>query len=319
MCSYYRDFGDYRRHYHSALSGVSRVFPAIQQRPRFPSGERLLVCFNPRLRQQSARKREDLLRATEATLAKIAAAARKHRPGPENRDRTLQSLGRQAHRHKVEKHFDLTVTDDDLQGSRNREKIKAEARLDGIYVIRTNLDTAAIDTHAAVAAYKSLSQVERAFRSMKMTRLHVRPVFVYTEQHVLGHVFLCLLAWYLEWHLRRRLAPLLFEDEAPPVRDSPVQKAVQKAEPSQPAKAKAATKRTPDGDPVHSVTTLLNDLATVTLNEVTLPGHPDQCLPPGDEIDATAGQGVRFTENRSRGSCCHKQGRLILNKLPLYN
>ena len=142
-------------------------------------------------------------------------------------------------------------------------------------VIRTNLDTAAIDTHAAVAAYKSLSQVERAFRSMKMTRLHVRPVFVYTEQHVLGHVFLCLLAWYLEWHLRRRLAPLLFEDEAPPVRDSPVQR----AEPSQPAKAKAATKRTPDGDPVHSVTTLLNDLATVTLNEVTLPGHPDSAFP----------------------------------------
>ena len=126
-----------------------------------------------------------------------------------------------------------------------------------------------------MAAYKSLSQVERAFRSMKMTRLHVRPVFVYTEQHVLGHVFLCLLAWYLEWHLRRRLAPLLFEDEAPPVRDSPVQK----AEPSQPAKAKAATKRTPDGDPVHSVTTLLNDLATVTLNEVTLPGHPDSAFP----------------------------------------
>ena len=174
----------------------------------------------------------------------------------------------------MEKHFDLTVTDDDLQGSRNREKIKAEARLDGIYVIRTNLDTAAIDTHAAVAAYKSLSQVERAFRSMKLTRLHVRPVFVYTQQHVLGHVFLCLLAWYLEWHLRRRLAPLLFEDEAPPV---------QKAEPSQPAKAKAATKRTPDGDPVlphqHSVTTLLNDLATVTLNEVTLPGHPDSAFP----------------------------------------
>ena len=242
--------------------------------PEFP-GERLLVCFNPRLRQQRARKREDLLRATEATLAKIAAAARKHRPGPENRDRTLQSLGRQAHRHKVEKHFHLTVTDDDLQWSRNRERIKAEARLDGIYVIRTNLDTAAIDTHAAVAAYKSLSQVERAFRSMKTTRLHVRSVFVYTEQHVLGHVFLCLLAWYLEWHLRRRLAPLLFEDEAPPVRDSPVQR----AERSQQAKTKAATKRTPDGDPVHSVTTLLYDLATVTLNEVTLPGHPDSAFP----------------------------------------
>ena len=152
---------------------------------------------------------QDLLRATEATLAKIAAAARKHRPGPENRDRTLQSLGRQAHRHKVEKHFDLTVTDDDLQWSRNREKIKAEARLDGIYVIRTNLDTAAIDTHAAVAAYKR--QVERAFRSMKMTRLHVRPVFVYTEQHVLGHTWNGTCAGV--WH------PCCSR-EAPPVRDS---------------------------------------------------------------------------------------------------
>ena len=125
-----------------------------------------------------------------------------------------------------------------------------------------------------MAAYKSLSQVERAFRSMKTTRLEVRPVFVYSEEHVRGHVLLCLLAWYLEWHLRRRLAPLLFEDEAPTVRDSPVQK----AEPSPQAKAKAATRTTPDGDPVHSLTPLLQDQATMTLNQVTLPGHPNSAF-----------------------------------------
>ena len=236
--------------------------------PHFPE-ERLLVCLNPRLRQQRARKREELLQATEAKLARIATTARKHKPGPENRDRTLKALARQAHRYRVEKHFDLTVTDQQLQWSRNRRKIEAEARLDGIYVVRTNLDA-----QAAVAAYKSLSQVERAFRSLKTTRLDIRPVFVYSEEHVRGHVFLCLLAWYLEWHLRRRLAPLLFEDEAPARRDSPVQQ----AQPSPEAKAKAATRKTPDGDPVHSVTTLLQDLATVTLNRVTLPTQPNSAF-----------------------------------------
>ena len=241
--------------------------------PHFP-GERLLVCLNPRLRQQRARKREELLEATEARLTRIATTARKHKPGPENRDRTLKALARQAHRYRVEKHFDLTVTDAGLQWTRNRHKIEAEARLDGLYVVRTNLDAQAIDAHQAVAAYKSLSQVERAFRSLKTTRLDIRPVFVYSEEHVRGHVLLCLLAWYLEWHLRRRLAPLLFEDEAPALRDSPVQK----AQPSPQAKAKAATRKTPDGDPVHSLTTLLQDLATVTLNQVTLPGHPNSAF-----------------------------------------
>ena len=241
--------------------------------PHFP-GERLLVCLNPRLRQQRARKREELLQATEATLARIATAARKHKPGPENRDRTLKALARQTHRYRVEKHFDLTVTDQQLQWSRNRHKIEAEARLDGIYVVRTNLDAEAIDAQAAVAAYKSLSQVERAFRCLKTTRLDIRPVFVYSEEHVRGHVFLCLLAWHLEWHLRRRLAPLLFEDEAPALRDSPVKP----AQPSPEAKAKAATRKTPDGNPVHSVTTLLKDLATVTLNRVTLPTQPNSAF-----------------------------------------
>ena len=241
--------------------------------PHFP-GERLLVCLNPRLRQQRARKREELLQAPEAKLARIATAARKHKPGPENRDRTLKALARQAHRYRVEKHFDLTVTHQELRWSRNRHRIEVEARLDGIYAVRTNLDAEAIDAQAAMAAYKSLSQVERAFRCLKTTRLEIRPVFVYSEQQLRGHVFLCLLAWYLEWHLRRRPAPLLFEDEAPALRDSPLQQ----AQPSPEAKAKAPTRKTAGGDPVHSVTTLLMDLATVTLNRVTLPAQPNSAF-----------------------------------------
>ena len=139
-------------------------------------------------------------------------------------------------------------------------------------------------------------------------------MFVYSEEHVRGHVLPCLLAWYLGWHLHRRLAPLLFEDEAPAVRDSPVQKAQR----SQQANAKTATRTTPDGDPVHSLTTLLQDPATVTLNQVTLPGHPDSAFS-GDQNDTIADQAVPNAQNRPQVRCCHKQGRLIYNKLLFYN
>ena len=136
----------------------------------FP-GERLLVCLNPRLRQERARKREQLLRATETILTEIAAAARRHKSNSANRDRTMKRLGREANRRKVEKHFDITVTNSDLLWSRNQQRIHNEAQLDGIYVIRTSLSADAINAHDAVAAYKSLSTVERAFRTIKTTRL----------------------------------------------------------------------------------------------------------------------------------------------------
>jgi len=133
----------------------------------------------------------------------------------------------------------------------------------------------AFDHHnASLSDGVPLAAVECAFRSLKPTRLELRPVFVYSEEHVRWHVILCLMAWNLEWHLRRRLAPLPFEDEAPALRDS----TVQPAQPSPEAKAKAATRKTPDGDPVHSVTTLLQDLATVTLNRVTLPAQPNSAF-----------------------------------------
>ena len=221
----------------------------------FP-GERLLVCLNPRLRQERAQKREQLLRATETILTEIAATARRHKSNSANRDRTIKRLGREANRRKVEKHFDITVTNGDLLWSRNQQRIHNEAQLDGIYVIRTSLSADAINAHDAVAAYKSLSTVERAFRTIKTTRLEVQPIYVYSEAHVRGHVFLCMLACYLEWHLRQRLKPFLFDDPQPPSRSSPVQQEV-----SQAAAQKASSKKTSSGDPAHSMTTLLADLA----------------------------------------------------------
>ena len=152
-------------------------------------------------------------------------------------------------------------------------------RLDGIYIIRTSLDAQQLGAEQTVEAYKSLARVERAFRSLKTSQLQLRPVYVYSEDHVRAHVLLCLLAYYLEWHLRQRLAPLLFEEQdretARRRRNSPVEP----AQVSDSTQAKAASKQTADGLPVHSLTTLLADLATLTLNEVALPEAPEHSFP----------------------------------------
>ncbi len=242
--------------------------------PDFP-GERLMVCLNPRLREERRRKREDLLKATEETLAAIAAAAARRKPGPANRDQAMKAIGREANRRKMEKHFEIAFTDDGISWSRREGRIAEEARLDGVYVIRTSLESASLGPEAAVEAYKSLAAVERAFLAMKTSRLRIRPVHVYSEDHVRAHVFLCMLAYHVEWHMRRRLAPILFEDDdreaARARRSSPVEP----AKVSDSAKAKADTKRTSDGLPVHSFTTLLSDLGTLTLNYASLPGRSD--------------------------------------------
>ena len=151
--------------------------------PAYP-GERLLVCLNPRLREERTRKREALLRATETTLAAIARTV--HRSGSKlrGRERIAHRIGREANRRKVEKHFTITITDDTLTWSRNQEKIAREARLDGLYVVRTSLGPGDISSHEAVYAYKSLSMVEQNFRACKTTRLHIRPIHVYTAEHV---------------------------------------------------------------------------------------------------------------------------------------
>lgn len=242
--------------------------------PAFP-GERLLVCLNPRLREERARKREDLLRATEAILEEIARVVRQPHSKLRGQERINRRLGREANRRKVEKHFRITVSDNNLTWTRDRDRIAAEARLDGIYIVRTSLPAEAISAHDAVSAYKSLAQVERAFRYCKSTRLEVRPVYVYSAEHVRGHVFLCALACYVEWNLRQRLAPILFEDHdrdsAKAKRTSPVQK----AEVSDSAKQKADTKLTQDGLPVNSMRSLLDHLGSLSLNQVALAGNPE--------------------------------------------
>ena len=236
--------------------------------PDFP-GERLMVCLNPRLREERRRKREELLQATEHALERIVARVRAGTLS--GKAEIGRCIGREANRWKVEKHFEITIGEDRITWQRRQEKIADESRFDGIYVIRTSLPAEAIGAEAAVEAYKSLASVERAFRITK-SDLRVRPVYVYTEDHVRGHVFLCMLAYYLEWHMRRRLAPLLFEEDdregARRRRATPVAK----AEPSAGARRKAARRRTPDGFPVHSFRTLLDDLSSVVVNSVRLPG-----------------------------------------------
>ena len=243
--------------------------------PDFP-GERLLVCCNPRLREERARKREALLRDTEQLLETIAAAIRHARL--RGKDAINRRVGRDANRKKVEKHFHITATDDNLTWSRRHHRIIAEAQLDGIYVVRTSLDADAISPHATVEAYKGLARVERAFRSIK-DLIKIRPLFVYTPDHVRAHVFLCMLAYYVQWHMRRRLAPILFEDDDRPAARNSRSSPVEPARVSPAAKAKADTRRTPDGQPVHAFPSLLDDLATLTLNQVSLPRQPDASFP----------------------------------------
>jgi transposase len=243
----------------------------------FPD-ERLVVCRNPLLAQERARKRLELLAATEADLAKIAAATQRARNPLRGEQAIALRVGRVIERFHMAKHLALTITDTSLAWARKDEAIAAEAALDGLYVIRTSLPKERLDANAAVAAYKSLAHVERAFRSMKTVDLNVRPIFHYTEQRVRAHVFLCMLAYYVEWHMRARLKPMLFDDEylneASTSRASPVAKAVR----SEQAKAKDASKTAEDGLPLHSFRTLLKDLATLTYNIARTPANPNATI-----------------------------------------
>ena len=243
----------------------------------FP-GERLVVCRNPLLAEERARKRGELLAATEADLTKIAEATKRARNPLRGEQRIALRVGRVIERFHMAKHFELMITDAALNWRRKDEAIAAEAALDGLYVIRTSLPKAQLDGPAAVAAYKSLAHVERAFRSIKTVDLNVRPVFHYSEQRVRAHVFLCMLAYYVEWHMRARLKPMLFDDEhldeASASRASPVLKAVR----SEQAKAKDASKHAEDGLPLHSFRTLLRDLGTLTYNIARTGANPNATI-----------------------------------------
>ena len=240
----------------------------------FP-GERLVVCRNPLLAEERARKRLELLAATEADLAKIVAATQRARNPLRGQDAIALRVGRVIGRFHMAKHFELSITQTGLTYQRKNTAIDAEAALDGLYVIRTSLPADQLDAAATVAAYKSLAHVERAFRSIKTVDLNVRPVFLYNEQRVRAHVFLCMLAYYVEWHMRARLKPMLFDDEhldeANASRPSPVAKAVR----SEHAKAKDKHKIADDGLPLHSFRTLLKDLGTLAYNVTHTRSSPD--------------------------------------------
>ena len=233
--------------------------------PDYP-GERLIVCRNGVLAAERARKREDLLTATEADLAKIqAATARTRNPLRGEADIALK-VGAVLGRRKVAKHFRLTITDTTLAFARTEEAIAAEAALDGFYVLRTSVPAETLDAGAAVLAYKSLAHVERAFRSLKSIDLEVRPVHHRLARRVRAHVFLCMLAYYVAWHMRRELAPLLFEDHDRPAAAASRASPVARTEVSPAARAKARTRKTENDETVHSFRTLLADLATLTRN-----------------------------------------------------
>jgi transposase len=239
------------------------------QHPAYP-GERLIACRNPLLGEERKRKREELLAATEKQLERIVAATqRKRRPLRGKKDIGL-AVGKVLGRYKMGKHFQLTIEDERFGWQRKPANIEREAALDGIYVIRTSVPANALTSHQVVARYKSLSTVERAFRSMKSVDLKVRPIHHHQAGRVKAHVLLCMLAYYVEWHMRRAVAPMLFDDEDREGAQAQRTSIVAPAQRSESAQKKAVSKQTADGLPVHSFQTLLADLATLTRNRVRM-------------------------------------------------
>ena len=244
--------------------------------PEFP-GERLVVCRNPDLAAERTRKREDLLAATERDLAPIRAAVARKRDPLHGTANIALAVGKVINRHKMAKHFDLDITDTAFSFARKTAEIAAEAATDGVYVIRTSLPKEAFDDAATVRSYKSLAFVERAFRCIKTVDLHVRPVYHRLADRVRAHVFLCMLAYYLEWHMRQRLAPMLFDDTDKEAAEALRASVVAQAQRSPAAVQKQTTGLTPDGLPVHSFQSMLADLATVARNTITTaitPNYP---------------------------------------------
>ena len=235
----------------------------------FP-GERLIACRNPLLADERARKRKELLTATEKELVKIQTATQRPKRPFRGKDRIALRVGKVLGRYKMAKHFHCQFEENQFRFERVQSSIDRESELDGVYVIRTNVPPAQASSEDAVRYYKELSKVERAFRSLKSVDLKVRPIHHRLENRVRAHVLLCMLAYYVEWHMRRALAPMLFDDADPAAGDALRSSMVAPAKRSQQAQHKARTKRTTEGAPVHSFHTLLEDLRTIALNTVTL-------------------------------------------------
>jgi hypothetical protein len=236
--------------------------------PAYP-GERLVACRNPLMAEQRARKRSELLAATERALNDIAAATQRQRNPLQGQDRIALRVGGVLDRYKMRKHFQLSIEDTGFSFTRDAESIAREAALDGIYVIRTSVSATALSADEAVRSYKRLAQVERAFRSLKSVDLKVRPIHHRLEQRVRAHILLCMLAYYVEWHMRQALAPILFDDDDPAAAQAARSSVVAPAQRSPRAQRKALTKLTADDCPLHSFQTLLSDLATVAKNRIS--------------------------------------------------
>ena len=232
--------------------------------PSYPD-ERLIACYNPLLADERRRKRQELLQATEKNLAGISREVARRTRKPLTAAEIGQKVGRVLGRHKMGKHFKLQIADGSMSWQRDSDSIGREEQLDGIYVIRTSEPSERLEAPQAVRQYKNLARVEQFFRTCKGMDIRIRPIRHRTEDHVRGHIFLCMLAYYVEWHMRKALAPLLFEDEEIDSlrwRCDPVAK----AEPSASAKRKKTERTTPEGLTVHSFDNLLKVLGTRTRN-----------------------------------------------------
>jgi transposase len=229
--------------------------------PDYP-GERLIACRNPALAAERARKRQDLLHATEKQLAAIK--KRVEAGTLAGADDIGEAYGKAIGKYKMGKHFRREITDTEFTYQRDSDRIAAEAALDGIYVLRTSVNAEALDPAAVVEGYKNLANIERDFRIIKSDDLDLRPIHHRLNDRVKAHVLICMLACYLVWHLRKAWAPLTFTDQTPPKRDNPVAPAQRSAT----AQAKASTKHDAAGDPVRGFRDLLDHLATLTRDRI---------------------------------------------------
>jgi hypothetical protein len=233
----------------------------------FPN-ERLVACRNPLLLEERRRKRNEMLAATEKKLEVIRNAVHRAKRPLRGKDKIGMRVGLAMARTKMGKHFEIEISDNSFDFERKQANVEQEAALDGIYVVRTSLPKREIDAESVVRSYKQLANVERAFRCIKTSDLKIRPVFHYTADRVRSHVFLCMLAYYVEWHMREALAPMLFGEDDTDAAELRRASAVAPATASSATAMKARTKRTADGTPAHSFRTLLLDLATIAHNRV---------------------------------------------------
>jgi hypothetical protein len=243
--------------------------------PEFP-GERLIVCRNADLAAERKRKRLELLEATERDLRRIKAAVERKRAPLRGASEIALKVGAVIGQHKMAKHFTLDIADDGFSFARKQDQIATEAATDGLYVVRTSLPAETLDDSATVRSYKSLAQVERAFRCIKTVDLQVRPIHHWLADRVRAHVFLCMLAYYIEWHMRQCLAPMLYDDTDKDIAETLRPSVVAKAQRSPSAVTKQTTGRTENGLPVHSFRSLIADLATLARNTVVTAIAPNR-------------------------------------------